>query len=172
MAEHSPSAPREEFEERLAEELMGAGRVFILGVGNEMRGDDAAGPRVIRLVKHLRSRAVRVVDSGVTPENFAEEILSFKPSHVVLIDAVEASQPPGFLALLPEDVISNVAVSTHRLPLTLLTSYLRSQGLNARFLFIGVQVRDTSMGSPPSPEVEEATRRLATALERTLSHLR
>ncbi len=165
------AAAEGEFEKRLADELQGARRVIVLGVGNELRGDDDAGPRVIRLIKHLASKVVRIIDSGVTPENSAEAVLRFRPSHVVLVDAVEASQQPGSVAILSEDTISNVAVSTHRLPLTLFTSYLRSQGLKAQFIFIGLQVKDVSLGSAMSPEVEEATTRVSTTLEHALSHL-
>lgn len=97
--------------------------------------------------------------------------MRFRPTHVVIVDAVEASQPPGFVAILPEDLIPSVAVSTHRLPLTLLISYLRSQGLKAQFIFIGLQVKDVSLGSPMSPEMKDATSRVAKALEGSVSHL-
>lgn len=161
-----------EFERRLGEELQGVLRVFVLGVGNELRGDDAAGPTLIRSMKHLRSRRVRVVNSGVTPENSAEALLRFKPSHVVLVDAVEASQPAGSVSIIGEEAISSVAISTHTLPLTLFTSYLRGQGLKAHFTFIGVQVKDVALGATMTAEVEAGVKRVAAALDRFLSQLK
>ena len=56
-------------------------RVAILGVGNEMKGDDGAGVRVVRELSQRMpaTPGVLLVDAGQAPENFTGPLRRFRP---------------------------------------------------------------------------------------------
>ena len=112
----------------------------ILGVGSELRGDDAAGVVVARRVSAaVRSPKVLVVDCGPAPENYTWRVRRFSPSHVVLVDAVEAGMPPGSVGLYgEEDVEEAPFTSTHRPSLKLLSRYLRLS-MGVKVALLGIQ---------------------------------
>ena len=64
-----------------------AGRVCIVGVGNRLRGDDGAGPRLID-ARHPDASGVWL-DAGVVPENYLEIIARANPDTVLIVDVVE-----------------------------------------------------------------------------------
>ncbi len=158
-----------EFKEELVKELKSAERIAILGVGNELRRDDAAGVAFTKLFKPMASKNVLVLNCGMTPENFIDKVRRFRPSHVIYVDAVEASNLPGSIGVFNEGNISTATVSTHRISLALLISYMRALGVKAKVIVLGVQPKDLSLGEGLSPEVQEAVNLLATLFKDALA---
>jgi hydrogenase 3 maturation protease len=73
-------------------------KAVIVGIGNDMRGDDAFGPMV---VERLRGRVrADLIDAGVSPENCLGKLSALKPRVVLLVDAVDFDGAPGDMALL------------------------------------------------------------------------
>ena len=73
---------------------------LIVGCGNLLRGDDAAGPIAIRRLWELGLPAgVRCADGGTGGMDVAFQMRGVP--HVVLIDACTSGQPPGSLFKLP-----------------------------------------------------------------------
>ena len=62
--------------------LSNASKLCIVGIGNRMKGDDAAGPMLIDLLDG-RTKAT-CIDAGVAPENYLEKIVAAKPDVVLL----------------------------------------------------------------------------------------
>lgn len=151
--------------------LEGAKRVAVLGIGNELRGDDAAGLLFARSFRRYAGERILVLECGVAPENFTDEIGSFDPTHIVVVDAVEMSHQPGSLGLFDEDSLPRTSISTHKLSLSLLKAYLMESGINASFLLLGIQPRDIGFCAPISPEVRHAAELAVEALAEALNML-
>ena len=66
-------------------------RLAVVGIGHELRGDDAAGVRVARALQSRfpTSDALVAIDAGSAPENHTGALRRFKPDLVLLIDAAQ-----------------------------------------------------------------------------------
>ncbi len=129
----------------------------MLGIGNELRGDDAAGLWVARGLnaRPCSSESVYVIEAGASPENVTGELRSFGPQAVLLVDAAQMGLPPGAVRLLAMDDIEGLSASTHSLPLSMLAAYLVSE-LNCRVALFGIQPASDAFGWPVSTVVERA----------------
>lgn len=142
----------------------------IVGIGSDMRSDDAAGIEVVRRLRRgLSSPNVLLIEAGVAPENFTAEIRKFEPSHVILIDATDFGSEPGATILSEPEAITGRPISTHTMPLSLLAGYLRAQ-TTAKVVLLGIQPSSTGMGARMSEKVKGAVDELSAALLAQLSH--
>jgi hydrogenase 3 maturation protease len=137
------------------------GRVKVLGVGNRMRGDDAAGSSVAERVG--RADAGLAVDAGEVPENHLERICRERPDTVLVIDAADFRGTPGEIRVLDPGAIPPGALSTHGLTLASVRDYLTGRGV-ARVRLVGIQPLSTAFGAGMCPAVGGAVDRLSSAL--------
>jgi hydrogenase maturation protease len=89
-------------------------RVLVAGVGNVLRGDDGFGPAVIN---HLEQRSdlprgVRLVEVGIGGIHLVHELMAGFEG-LILVDAVDRTEPPGSLYVL-EPKVPPVAELTAR----------------------------------------------------------
>lgn len=148
--------------------LKGATRVVVVGVGSEMRGDDAAGMEVVRRLQGvLKSPHVFLVKGGVVPENFTSQIRRFKPSHVIFIDATDFGAEPGEVILAGPEAITGQSISTHTIPLSILAKYLQDQ-TGAKIVLLGIQPARAQMGAEMSGAVKDSIKRVEEILLREL----
>jgi len=140
-------------------------RVAILGVGNEMKGDDGAGVRVVReLSQRLPATpGVLLIDAGQAPENFTGPLRRFRPDLVVEVDAADQAAEPGAVAWLDWRDADGMSASTHTLPPSVLASFL-SADLGCQVALIGIQPATLDLNAPLSPRVQAAVNDLAEAL--------
>ncbi|MFH1477624.1 MAG: hydrogenase 3 maturation endopeptidase HyCI [Verrucomicrobiota bacterium] len=113
--------------------------------------------------KTIRSEAserVRLFDGGTAPENLTGEIVRFRPSHILLVDAADFGQKPGTVKLIEPENIDGMSFSTHALPLNILADYLK-RTLSCHIMILGIQPGRTDFGAPPSREIRQTARRLA-----------
>jgi len=136
------------------------GEVVVLGVGNRMRGDDAAGSV---LAERLGRRvAVPVIDGGETPEECTGKLKAAQPDTVLVLDAVDFGAEAGACALIRAEGLGRATgVSTHSPPLSILAKYLHAE-TGADFVFLGIQPRNRGVGGSLS---EQVSRTLAVAEE-------
>ncbi len=67
--------------------------IVIIGVGNELNGDDGVG---IYIARHIKETPQRKVFLGHTaPENFAGKIQKLKPDQLIIFDAADFGGKPG-----------------------------------------------------------------------------
>jgi hydrogenase maturation protease HycI len=129
-------------------------RLVVVGVGSDLRGDDAAGVLVARRLAEQESDRLRVVEGGTAPENYTSVVKSFDPDHVLLVDAVEFGGDPGeFKSVDPED-LAQTSFSSHAYPLTLLTDYLERE-TGATITLLGIQPASIDEPETLSPAVED-----------------
>jgi hydrogenase 3 maturation protease len=146
----------------------------VVGVGQELNGDDAAGVLVARSLTK-RQRAVssdarrpvvvslHVIEAAHAPENCTGAIRRFAPHLVLLVDAAEMGDPPGTIRWLDWREARGLDASTHTLSLSMTAKYLAAD-LICEVGLIGIQVQDTSLGAPLSPAVRRAVRSVCRGL--------
>src|SRR5208283_643396 len=74
--------------------------VVVLGVGSELRSDDAAGVRVAAELARALLSGVHALDGGSAPENCTAEIRQLDPSHLIIVDSAHMQEPPGTVRLI------------------------------------------------------------------------
>lgn len=137
-------------------------RLAILGVGNDMNGDDGAGVAVVRALRAMAPRPVDalLIEAGTAPESHTGPIRRFKPDLVVEIDAAMLDREAGAVAWLDWREADGLSASTHTLPPSVLAEFLRAElGCDVRIL--GIQPARLELGSGLSPAVAATVRELA-----------
>lgn len=82
-------------------------RTLVIGCGNLLRGDDAAGPELVRrLAGRELSADVRCLDAGTGGIDVALAIRGVP--EVILVDACRSGSEPGSLFELPADELANL----------------------------------------------------------------
>jgi hydrogenase 3 maturation protease len=114
-----------DFQEELRKWLYGAKRVVIAGIGNPIRMDDYVGVKIVQDLQGKVSDKVMLIECETVPESYIQQIIDFKPTHVLLIDAANLGLKPGESRLVnPEGLTNFPAFSTHMLPLRVFCEYL------------------------------------------------
>ncbi|MBZ0287386.1 MAG: hydrogenase 3 maturation endopeptidase HyCI [Anaerolineae bacterium] len=130
-------------------------RVALMGVGHELRGDDAAGVRIARALKPLfdQRETIRIIDGGHAPENQTGALRRFAPDFVLLLDAAEMAEPAGTVRWLAWPETGGLDAFTHITPLNMITQYLRHE-LACEVGLIGIQPAHLDIGAGLSPAVQ------------------
>jgi hydrogenase 3 maturation protease len=142
-------------------------RMAIVGVGQELQGDDGAGVAVVRRLAGLvqPDESLCLIEAGHAPENVLGSIIRFHPSHILFVDAIRADTPPGTIHWLPAGEADSVGGSTHTLSLAMLGNYLRLE-TGATVYVIGIEPTIIAFGAELSAPVRTAVE----ACVETLAH--
>lgn len=135
-------------------------QIFIVGFGNEYRGDDGVGPRVARHIREWRLPGIQVLEVPGDLLNLLERWQ--EAAAVILVDAVSSGHPPGtmhrfaaHLEPLPRAWFS--PASTHALGLPEAVELARTlHKLPPRLIVFGIEGEDFTPGAALSPEVARA----------------
>ncbi len=150
--------------QELKNKITGYTKLVVIGVGNEMNGDDAAGMFIAKeLQKTLSNPNVEVFLGGTTPENLTGPIKKTKASHILVIDAADFGGEPGGTKILDKEQIEGAGFSTHSFPLSVFVDYLE-QETGAAVVLFGIQPKSMRAGDGISREVEEALRKMIRAI--------
>jgi hydrogenase 3 maturation protease len=154
----------------LAQRLLGANKLFILGAGSRLKADDAAGVMVSdRLMERFGAElpGLRIASGETAPENFTGDIKRFAPDHLIIVDAADFGAAPGSVSTIEPCVVSGVSFSTHMLPMKVMLQYL-GQELACQVTILGIQPVLTDFGAdmsaPVTDAVEEVTKSLSAAV--------
>ena len=150
----------------LGQALAGAQRIAVLGVGSDLRGDDAVG---ILVASDLEQRLagldrVKVFLGHTAPENFSGAIRAFAPTHLVAIDAGALGKAPGEITVLRETRIGATSFCTHALPLSVMFAYLRDALPGLGVVLVAIEPESTAFGRPVSAPVSDAAQSAAGGL--------
>ncbi len=141
------------------------GRILLLGIGNRLRSDDAAGPL---LADRLSGRVnAEVIDAGDVPENYIGPIRKLAPGVVLAVDAVRSGRSAGEVQLFGCEDIADLTSSTHDMGLGSLLDFV-SRETGARVFLLGIEPEDTGFGEQVSRPVEQALERIEALLVRLL----
>ncbi len=136
---------------------------LVLTVGNEMMGDDAAGPLLARMIERAPVGDWAVLDAGNAPENCVYKVRELAPERVLIVDTAEMDLPAGTVRLIDREEISSLfLMTTHSLPLNYLMESIGE--FVPRVEMIGIQPHTVAFCCPVSPEVMQAVERVYTWL--------
>ncbi|HET9783064.1 MAG TPA: hydrogenase maturation protease [Candidatus Dormibacteraeota bacterium] len=140
----------------------------VCGLGNDLRGDDAAGLLVARALLKLDVQGVDVEEHSGEPDSLVAAMSQHR--HVIIVDAVAGDAPPGtVLSRFWNGAAMRGAVSSHGLSVGEALGLARVLGANADVAVYGIVGRVFEIGSPPSVEVVRAAAELAVRIEEDLS---
>ena len=138
----------------------GADRVVVAGIGNSIRRDDFLGVKIVQDMQGKVPKNVSLIECETVPETFMPEIIDFKPSHVLLVDAALLGLKPGEIRLVfPEQVDAFPAVTTHFLPLRIFCEYITKM-TGAKIAFLLVEPENTEFGEGLTPKVQAVADKL------------
>lgn len=133
-------------------------KAVILGVGNVLKGDDAAGPVLCERLSG--ASAAEVIDGGTVPENHIRPIQKIDPDVLLIVDAIDFGGLPGQIRLFEPAEISRFVFSTHTLSLHLFIDLLQGdRALDVRL--VGIQAGPRRLGEGLSPPTQEAVQTLS-----------
>jgi len=135
-------------------------RIAIVGIGNNLNGDDAVGPQIIKSLKNwytpgLSQPSFLLLDAGLSPESYTGSLRQFHPGLVILIDAAQMDAPAGEVRWLPWEETEGMSASTHTLPISILSNFL-TQEIGCQVVLLGVQPAQFELGQPLSKPVRLA----------------
>ena len=131
--------------EDLVEFLKAYKKLVIMGIGNDIRGDDGIGPYIVENIKHLESSNVSILNATTVPENFTGKIRKIDPTHIIIVDAVIMNEGPGKIKLVKKEEVAGVSISTHSMSLSYLVNYLELEK-PYNILFIGIEPESMELG--------------------------
>ena len=146
-------------------------KIVILGIGNEIKGDDALGPNIVWKLNELfeKNDNVIVFDGGTVPENYTGLIRKEKPTHIILVDAVEMKKDPGYIRVVQKEEIANYNISTHAMPVSFLIKFMETT-IGAEIILVGVQPKSMELADEISKEVEKSIEIVVNTLVEVLSY--
>ena len=155
---------------QLKARLRNAKNILLLGVGSDLRGDDAAGMLVAERLKNFKGKKNRfkVLFGSTAPENLTGEIKRLEPEHIIIVDSADIAKKAGSVVLLKPQELRGVTFSTHQLPLSIMVNYLM-QSIDCEVTVIGIQPKNLKFGFSLSREVTKAVDSVAGAIREAIS---
>ena len=155
-------------------------KIVVIGIGQSMRGDDAAGLEAVHRWQrdYLQSASqpeVTVEASGVPGLNLLDLLTNVDAA--ILVDAVRSAAPTGTIHRLVPDQLSafsDTAQSAHGWGLAetlALADELKLPARNVKIKIIGIEAGPMELGSGLSREVDSAMPGVCSAIEETLQGL-
>ncbi|MFX1498197.1 MAG: hydrogenase maturation protease [Promethearchaeota archaeon] len=123
-----------ELYEKLKIRLKSASRVIFMGIGEEKLRDDGVGPYIIgELLTYFKMEnpiddKFLLLNAGTDPMARVDEIVTFNPSHLIFLDTCTLNKPPGTIAILERNNISeHVPISSHTIPIHIVMDFILKQ---------------------------------------------
>ncbi|MFC1725903.1 hydrogenase maturation peptidase HycI [candidate division KSB1 bacterium] len=147
--------------EWLDEEI--AGKIVIIGIGNEIRNDDIAGLKIIEKLQGKLPERIKLINCGQVPENYSKEIIEFDPDNIIIFDVVDFKGVPGEIKKIETDSIEGFSFSTHNYDLSLFIKYIHNF-IKTEFFIIGIQPKSISLGEELSYEVKKSVEKIVSTI--------
>jgi len=155
----------ETLERSLVSWIAGGKRVAVVGVGNEMRRDDAVGVHIARKLRGKVSRQFRLIEAGTVPESYIDKVREFRPTHILVIDAAQLGTNPGESSLLSPKKVKGLSISTHTLPLNIFAEFVKKE-TGSKIKILAIQPKDLEFGEGLTDELASTAEKLASILVR------
>ena len=146
--------------------------MLLLGIGNELLGDDAIGSLIAHDLESLGSERFAAVPVGVAVENSAYLVRRFGADLVVLVDAIVGSTRArhGWTFVAPER-LDTFCHSTHSVPLSLFVRIWKEDNPALDVRFLGVRVVSNELGASLSAPVAAARTEIVGVFRSVLTEL-
>ena len=146
-----------------------AEKVVVAGIGNPIRRDDFVGIKIVQDLKGKVPKNVYLIECETVPESFMEDIIDFRPSHVLLVDAAILGLKSGDTRLVfPEQVTDFPAITTHVLPLRIFCEFITNM-TEAKIALLLIEPENTEIGEELTPRVQAAAEKITHILLKCLA---
>ncbi len=147
---------------------------LIACVGTELRGDDRAGLEVCRALRKAGFSGT-VIECEYGLENCLHVIEDLKPKHILVVDAAILPSEADFVLASPNEVETFVSLSTHSIPLDLITKILKDvMGVESIFI-LGIAAENLDISLELSDvvvkRIEVLTKAIVEAFLRSVSEI-
>ena len=141
-------------------------RLAILGIGNELNGDDSAGLKVVRKLKQNLDEQPNLFlyECGSIPENATGPLRKFRPGLVLLIDVADLDLAAGEIQWVDIRRVGGFSASSHTLPLSVLGEYLKSE-LGCDVEMLCIQPQSLEFGCDLSRQVKRSMNQIVFELQ-------
>lgn len=141
------------------EQLIANRTVVLMGVGNELRGDDAFG---VLLGERIEERiGPKVFVTHDLPEDYAVKAADLRPDVVIVLDAIDFRGEPGELHLVAAKDVPPTPGVTHRPSLEMMARFLElDAGADTWVLGVQPDMEALGIGDQMSAAVAEALERV------------
>ena len=144
-------------------------RYAVVGLGNDLKGDDGVGWYVVsKLEKTIGQKDDIYFIKTSVPEDHVSEVRDFSPDVVIIIDSADFNGSPGDIRLIGEGEVARTIGGTHTTPVTLFMNLLLKdfEHFAPRIVLIGIQRKQAEFGMPMSKEVKKSGDRIAKLIEK------
>jgi len=136
-------------------------KALVVGIGNDLRGDDDAGPAAARMMKREQPADVTILELTNDVTALIDHLPGFDVA--MIIDSTQSGSPPGTIHRFDASTIplpeSPSTRSTHGMTVGSVLELARiQQQLPRRVLVYGIEGKQFTHGSSLTPEVERAVR--------------
>jgi hydrogenase maturation protease len=112
---------------------------LFVGIGNVLKSDDGIGVYLAQGI-HEKDK-IKALVAGVSIENYIGKINRIPHDILILMDALDFRQKPGYFRLLTPDEIMDYTATTHNLSISKLHGFFKSP-----VLILGIQPQSVSFG--------------------------
>lgn len=98
---------------------------------------------------------VYLLNTESAPENHTQEIRKLKPSHIIIVDAVEFDAKAGSIITISKNQIDTFNFSTHSMPISFIINYIE-ETIGSKILTIGIQPKEMNIINTVSDEVKSS----------------
>jgi hydrogenase 3 maturation protease len=151
-------------EQEIVDWFTDAKKVVVAGIGNPIRRDDFVGVKIVQDLQGKVPKNVLLIECETVPESYMQEIIDFKPSHVLIVDAAILGLKPGETRLvLPEQITDFPAITTHVLPLRIFCEYITKMA-EAKIALLLIEPENTEFGEGLTTTVQAAAEKITKQL--------
>jgi hydrogenase 3 maturation protease len=122
----------------LQRRIKNAGRLAIVGIGDELNLPDRLGMFAAREIEKEQIPGVKVFFAGTVPESITGALRRYQPEHVLFLDSADMGARPGTIAVIEPEQVHASLLSTHVLPLTVVMEYVGRE-TGAGVTLLGIQ---------------------------------
>ena len=134
----------------------------VIGIGNELKGDDAFGKLVLDELERRGCRKL-LLFGGNSPEGMLHRLRGKKIETLWIVDAADFGGNPGELAVtekLPEKIV----VSTHSTSLAQLVKYVKKEHGVKKTKIVLAQAKNIEFGAAVSEEIKKTVKEAVSLL--------
>jgi len=146
-------------------------KILLAGIGNPLRGDDAAGIVAVRGMSSELRDTVTVLEVQADVTDLIEHLQGYDVA--IIVDATRSGSMPGTIHRFDASATSLVegrgGLTTHGMSVGSAIELARKQGAFPRkVLVFGIEASQFIHGAAMSPEVKEAIQTVHTLIKREL----
>jgi len=124
--------------EKLLIRLKGVKKAVFMGIGEEKMTDDGVGPYIISELLNYSNDKFLFINANIDPMSRIDQIVDFNPSHLVILDTCTLNAPPGTVALLERENMSEfIPISSHTIPIHIVIDLIIEKIPNLSVFMVG-----------------------------------